>query len=413
MSKRRKAKASGHDPQCQHERILEGALDHLIFSTDADGRIDYWSAGAESILGWKPHEIIGQDIGATFTPEDRAAGVPDEERILARTEGCAPDVRWHQRKDGSRVFIDGTTRALRDEQGRLTGYVKIGQDVTERRLAQDELRDSEAGLRDLTETLERRVAERTAALADSNRALLDEIRERESAEDSRRLLIRMLVAAEEKERGRLSRELHDHVGQQLTGLLLGLRVLERDEPSPERLARIRELGELTSTLSGELHEVAVQLRPPALDNLGLERALRSHLDEWSERHGIEVEFEADPLDETSLTGEIEATIYRIVQEALTNVVKHANATRVEVELERREGSIVACVTDNGVGFDPSNEPRGGSRRLGLRGMRERLALLGGRLEISSGKGEGTTLTAHIPVVEKASIAAAQSQGEGR
>ena len=383
-------------------RLVEGALDHAILSTDPEGRIDYWSPGAERVLGWKAEDILGRDLAVTFTPEDRATGEPDKERIQARAEGCALDVRWHQRADGSRVFIDGTTRVLRDAAGTVTGYVKIGQDVTERRLRDDELRESEAGLRDLTETLERRVEERTFALADSNRALIDEIRERVAAEGERNELIRLLVAAEERERGRISRELHDPVGQQLTGLLLGLRVLEREETSPQRATRVRGLAELAATLSAELHTVAVQLRPPALDNLGLVRALRSHLEEWSERHDIAAEFRAEEFDETVVTGEIEATLYRVVQEALTNVVKHAQATRVAVVLDQRDNAIRASVGDDGIGFDPPAQTRIEARRIGVRGMRDRLALIGGTLEVRSAPGRGTTIVARVPIDPSAS-----------
>ena len=385
-------------------RLIRAALDHAIFTTDADGRVDYWTAGAEKVLGWTAEEILGRDLALTFTPEDRATGEPEKERILARTEGCAPDVRWHQRADGARVFIDGTSRPIRDDDGRITGFVKIGQDVTSRRVAEDELRESEAGLRDLADTLERRVNERTAALADTNRALLNEIREREAAESERNILIRMLVATEEHERGRLSRELHDRVGQQLTGLLLGLRVLERDEQSNERATRIRGLADLASTLSRDLHSVAVQLRPPALDNLGLERALRSHLEEWSERSGVASRFVTNEFDEAALSGEVEAALYRIIQEVLTNVSKHARATQVTVALEGDVNTIHARVEDDGIGFDPAQQPASGRRSIGLSGVRDRLALLGGRLEVRSAPGEGTTVTVHVPVAAEPLLA---------
>lgn len=398
------------DGGSRYRRVVEGALDHAMFTTDAAGVIDFWSPGAEEIFGWSADEVVGRPLDVTFTPEDRAAGVPDEERIVARAEGAAPDVRWHLRKDGSRVFIDGTTRALIDERGRVTGFLKVGQDVTDRRIAEEQLRESEAGLRSLAETLEARVAERTVELSATNRALLREIRERERAEEVRRTLLRLLITAEENERGRISRELHDHMGQQLTGLLLGLRVLEGEPSAEGRHLRVQQLSELASSLARDLHTIALELRPPALDNLGLERALRSHLEEWSERHGILSDFQAAGLADVDLGSEVETTLYRIVQEGLTNVAKHARASRVSLVLERRGGMINAILEDDGVGFTPDvmNELSTSGRQLGLRGMRERLTLLRGELEIETTPGKGATLFARVPLQAQSGSVATES-----
>ena len=402
--KRQGSTRQSGDPHADYRRLVEAALDHAIFTTDADGCVTSWSSGAEAILGWSADDIIGKSMDITFTDEDRANGIPQKERIVARTDGVAPNVRYHKRKDGSLVFIDGTTRAVYDDSGRIEAFMKVGQDVTERRRAEEELRESEAGLRTLTETLEARVAERTAALSDSNRALLNEIREREIAETARTDLIRLLVTAEENERGRISRELHDHMGQQITGLLLGLRVMEQDEWDPARLQRIRDLAELASSISRDLHQVALVLRPPALDNLGLERALRSHLEEWSQQHGIVADFHAEGVAPSGLGTDVATTIYRIAQEGLTNVAKHAVAKRVSLVLEQHDDTISVILEDDGVGFDPEITERDvdAHRRLGLRGMRERLALVGGELEIESEPGSGTTIFARIPVPQTGS-----------
>ena len=397
--RRRGSTRQSGDPEADYRRLVEAALDHAIFTSDADGCVTSWSSGAAAIFGWSAEEMVGQSMDITFTDEDRANGIPQKERIVARTDGVAPNVRWHVRKDRSLVFIDGTTRAVYDDDGQVEAFMKVGQDVTERRRAEEELRESEAGLRTLTETLEARVAERTAALSDSNRALLDEIREREIAEAARTELIRMLVTAEENERGRISRELYDHMGQQITGLLLGLRVMEQDEWDPARLARIRDLAELAAGISRDLHQIALVLRPPALDNLGLERALRSHLEEWSQQHGIVADFHAEGVATTDLGQEVATTIYRIAQEGLTNVAKHAVAKRVSLVLEQHDDTITVIIEDDGVGFDPDAPERDADapRRLGLRGMRERLALVDGELEVESEPGAGTTIFARIPV----------------
>ncbi|WP_334656927.1 PAS domain S-box protein [Sphingomonas panaciterrae] len=131
----------------QFRLILENAKDHVIFTTDADGQIDTWPPGAEAVLGWTPDEAIGQSADLMFVPKDRATGAPEKELALAREAGVAPDVRWHQRRDGGRAFIDGTVRPLLDASGGLSGYLKVGQDITERRAIEQALRESEGRFR--------------------------------------------------------------------------------------------------------------------------------------------------------------------------------------------------------------------------------------------------------------------------
>jgi two-component system CheB/CheR fusion protein len=157
--------------------IVESARDYAIFTTDQDGRIEEWLPGAAAIFGWTPAEAAGQDMAIVYTPEDRASGVWQEELATAREQGVAPNVRWHLRKDGSLVFIEGSARALRDPGGRLRGVLKIGQDVTERRRSEEALRGSEARAKLLLTELQHRVrntlavvrsiARRTAATSET------------------------------------------------------------------------------------------------------------------------------------------------------------------------------------------------------------------------------------------------------
>jgi len=380
----------------RYRLIVERALDYGILTMDAEGRIDSWSPGAEAVYGWKAEEALGQDVAIIFVPEDRAARQPEKELALARERGAAPDVRWHQREDGTRVFIEGTTRLLTDEAGDVRGFLKIGQDTTRRRRVEEERIVAEAALRELNQTLEQRVEERTAELAAAIAALTEENEERARAEEARRAVLRQLVTAEEEERRRISRELHDSMGQLVTGLLLGLRAL--GAVAPEHAARIDELERLADRIAREAQHLALELRPPALDNLGLRLALQNLLEDWSERHGIEADFHAAGVEEgRRLPPEIETTIYRIVQEGLTNVLKHAGATQVNLVLERRRGTVVAILEDDGRGFSPDEvlESPEKAQRLGVRGMRERVALVGGEMEIESSPGSGTTLFVRV------------------
>lgn len=160
-----------------------------------------------------------------------------------------------------------------------------------------------------------------------------------------------LAQAEEDERRRLSRELHDEAGQHLTALALGLQALsDVAPPGSEVDRRAAELRALTGTLGRELHAVAVRLRPKALDDFGLEAALAAYAEDWSRQTGIAVDVHAD-VASARLPGAIESALYRIVQEALTNVARHSGATRVSVVVERRARYVVAVVEDDGRGFE--------------------------------------------------------------
>jgi signal transduction histidine kinase len=205
--------------------------------------------------------------------------------------------------------------------------------------------------------------------------------------------LRRVVAGQEIERRRLARELHDETGQALTSILLGLRAVDEagsDEAVNKAVGDLREL--VVATLQ-DVRRLAVQLRPKALDDFGLVAALERLVQTFSESSGIAVDLEAQ-LAETRLPSEVETTLYRIVQEALTNVVKHAESTEVSILLVRREAAVTAVIEDNGRGFAPDAVK---AESLGLEGMRERAELHDGRLTIETSPGSGTTLVVEIPL----------------
>ena len=205
--------------------------------------------------------------------------------------------------------------------------------------------------------------------------------------------LRRVVTAQELERRRLARELHDETGQALTSILLGLRTVEEAKTGEDARAAAGSLRELVLSTLQDVRRLAVELRPKALDDFGLVPALERLTSTFEEQTGIDVEFQTMLPDER-LPAEIETTLYRIVQEALTNIVKHARAERISVLLTRKDGSVSAVIEDDGSGFDPANTRDGG---LGLVGMRERVALVGGRISIESALGAGTTLVAEVPL----------------
>ena len=219
-------------------------------------------------------------------------------------------------------------------------------------------------------------------------------------EEIRQQLLNKVINAQEEERKRIARELHDQTGQSLTSLMVGLKVLQAHS-SPEIQKSIADLNQLTNKTLADIHNLAIELRPSSLDDLGLIAALRQYTKEYAGKFGIEVGFQAIGLEEKRLSPIMEITLYRIVQEALTNVAKHGMANKVSVLIAPRGSSIIAIVEDNGKGFDVDAvfSSRKTEHRLGLYGMQERASVIGGVLTVESTLGVGTTIFVEVPLKE--------------
>lgn len=229
---------------------------------------------------------------------------------------------------------------------------------------------------------------RLAEIFAGRAAVAVELRQRVARDALERVL-----SAQEDERRRLARELHDETGQALTSILLGLRGLE-EAKDPEALrANVAEVRDLVRSTLQDVRRLAVELRPKALDDFGLVAAVERLTESFAEQTGIAVEFVPNVPDRR-LPPEVETALYRIVQESLTNVVKHARAGHVSIVLTQKDGSVSVVVEDDGVGFEPSRARDGG---LGLVGMRERVGLIGGRVAVESRPGAGTTFVAEVPL----------------
>jgi PAS domain S-box-containing protein len=381
--------------------LVEGTRDYAMFLMDPQRRIFHWNSGAESLFGWSRDEMIGQSGDIIFTPEDRAKGDPEKEAEEAARTTSAPNMRWHRCKDGSLFWSDGRNTALHNEAGEVLGFSKILRDATNEKAADEALQRAH-------DELEERVQERTAQLR-------SEILQRRDAEHAREQLLQRLVNAQEEERRRISLEMHDEMGQQLTGLLLGLNALAKgNEPRIRTLPfpqQIQRLQEIARDVMQQMHHLAWELRPAALDTFGLEPALRRYVQQWSERSQVPVDYlsrgivtadsPSSGLSSSRLPQQVETALYRVVQEALTNVQRHAQAGNVSVLLERREKDVIAMVEDDGGGFEVAEDETGRLRpsadRLGLLGMMERLELVNGILTVESAPGQGTTVYARVPI----------------
>jgi PAS domain S-box-containing protein len=398
ITKRRLAEQQLRRSEERLHLLVESVTDYSIIIQNTDGYIESWNLGAEQMFGYTEKEAVGQHISLIFTPEDRAKGAAEDEMRTALKDGRASDERWHLRKDGSRFYVSGVLTVLRD--GELIGYAKIARDLTKSKQAEEDLERAR-------EELEQRVEERTRELAKANEALRAENAERRQVEKSRMQLLRKLVSTQEDERRRIARDIHDHLGQQSTALRLKLESLKDVcKEHADWCEQIEYTQAIAGRLDADVDFLAWELRPAVLDDLGLATALANFTREWSRHFNIPVEYHTTGMDNGRPAPEIETNLYRIAQEALNNIYKHAQASRVDVLLERRDHHVVLIVEDDGIGITTGDKP-GQDRGLGLLGMRERAALFGGTLEIETAPGGGTTIFARVPTTF-----AEEGDGEG-
>ena len=315
-------------------------------------------------------------------------GEPRLVRLLEMTVQAAGGVTLLERPVGTTTLIRSLEVALK---ARRRQY-QVRDFLEEQRRSELALRKAHEQLGDRAKQLQTLVASRTAKLARSNERLRSEMAQREA-------LRRKLLDAQEEERRRIARELHDQMGQNLTALNVGLKSLLDGQPRSGFGSRVRHLQELATQTARDLHRVAVELRPAALDDLGLVKAIRALIEPWSARYRIAVDFEAGQYKAAGVSSEIETILYRIIQEALNNIAKHSGASRVALVLRRTEEQVQAIIEDDGRGFDArvTSESRNGSGRLGLLGIRERIGTVGGYLKIESAPNRGATLFVRIPI----------------
>ena len=364
--------------------------DDAIVSKTLDGVITSWNRAAEHLFGYSASEAIGRHI-FLIIPADR---IDEENDVLARLrrgEKIDHFETVRQTKDGRRIPISLTVSPIRDATGTIVGASKVARDITERALAQEAFRRAH-------EELEERVRERTAELSQANASLLREMEERTRVERQREQLFTRLVLAQEDERRRLARELHDELGQQMTALRLTLETLNSlASDHPEVRAQVEALQALAQQLDRDIGFRVWELRPAVLDGLGLAAALAEYAGSWSKYSGIRVELHMTRPMGKRLTSERETTLYRFAQEALNNVAKHARADRVDIVLEHTSDHVSLIIEDNGIGFDPA-EIQAAMPGFGLIGMRERAALAGADFQIDSAPNRGTAVILRLPAL---------------
>jgi PAS domain S-box-containing protein len=409
-------------------------------------------------LGYERRELLHMTWAQLTYPDDLSVDVAQFDRVVAgEIDGYSMDKRFI-RKDGRVIDTTISVKCIRHADGSIDYFVALMQDnaarkriqmildsMTERFFAldadwrytyinchgEDQLKHlgkdparligkvvwdefpsvpSEGALR-------RAMAERVVTTHEHYHAALGEwiedriypspgggvavfqkyITERKRAEEERDNLLRRLITAQEEERRRISREIHDQIGQDVSALILKLAALKNECRGQDGLFEQVESAELMAVqLDDGLDSLVWTVRPTALDDLGLLPALSNVVKSWSRQFAIGAKLHTRGMEKYRLAWEIETALYRAVQEALNNVAKHARARNVDILLERHDRDVSLIVEDDGVGFEAESAFTAGAKGLGLVGMRERAALAGGTMVIESSPGHGTTMFIRIP-----------------
>lgn len=343
-------------------RAITAGVGEALFVADPNGALRWMNPEAERLLGWREEELIGKQIH--FIIHRPSADAPPSDpaccgSLRALSQGCAQHVEddIFLRKDGTPVPVAFVATPL-FEDGRIVGAVTAAQDISARKQARQELLEARHRSQELSAHLQ---------------------------------------SVREEERTHIARELHDELGQMLTALKIDVSWLKGRIPAGESVLHDKIIGMkhlIDDTLDWVRH-MSAELRPVMLDDLGLRAAIEWLLEGFSQRHTIDTELEATHGD-WQIDSATSTAAFRIVQECLTNVARHADASEVSVKLIHHEDAIEVVVHDNGRGFDPAH--KGTRQTFGLLGIRERADTLGGQCSITSAVGTGTTITVRLPLL---------------
>ncbi len=384
------------------EFLQAGSLDGIWYWDVVAPENEWMSPRFWELLGFDPadKEHLAAEWQDLINPEDLEVALDNFTKHCADPNHPYDQIVRYRHKEGSTVWVRCRGIAIRDQTGKPVRLLGAHTDITELKrteealrqktveleAANERLREAERDLKKASVDLEQRVQTRTAELSTSEQRLLQ-------VEKELRALSRQLIKTQEREQRLLSRELHDRLGQDLALILIQMENLIKK--TPDSVAEVlQELVVKTRGVSSKVQTLSHRLHPSKLTHLGLVAASRSLCDEVSQSSDIQIDFSHSDVSK-SIPQEVSTCLYRVLQESLTNVVKHSGTKTAQVELAGTPREIRLQILDSGVGFDPkSTGSRGG---LGLISMRERLSLLGGELSIESRPSGNTWIKACLPL----------------
>jgi len=344
----------------------------VLFAIDGAGIVTFADGRGLAGMGFAPEEVHGRPAYDVFA---------EQPVIRAAIQRALAGEAFTRVAQIAGMWFDIRLLPLPEPDQRVAGVIGVAMDVTARKRAENALQQAH-------DDLELRVQERTAELRAANEAL-------RQSRDQLQSLTRRLVDAQENERAAIARELHDGAGQALTVMLLDLGALARQTAdNPDTAAKVQALQAAADGLMSELHTLAANLHPATLNRLGLLAAVRQHISSLQDTAGLQIVVKDVELDDNSLSPEVRIAVYRVIQEAVNNAIRHAQARNIGVLLAMQESCLRVTIEDDGSGFNPETPDEG---QLGLLSMRERIEMLGGSLTIESSPGAGTTVFVEVRV----------------
>jgi PAS domain S-box-containing protein len=359
ITARKLAEEALRQSEAKYRELVQNA-NSMILRFDTQGRLTFFNEYAQKFFGYREEEILGRSILDTILPRVNSRGrdiSAQVEDFFNHPEKYKTNELENARRNGERVWVAWTNRPIVDSQGHVVEFLCVGVDITERK---------------------------------QDRRLIQN-------------LTHDLLKAQENERYKIARDLHDHIAQDLSSLKIGLQTLfDRQESVPESSRKqVDNLVQRLQRSISEVRNIAYDLRPPGLDQLGLVNTLFVYCEDFGKNNHLKIDFTAAGLDDLPLDNDTQINIYRLIQEALRNVKKHAAAEKVTVRLVASSPNIILRIIDDGQGFDVKHwrVKSQAEKRMGLHSMVERVGLLNGIIDIRSHIGKGTAIIINIPIKE--------------